>query len=145
MDKFSEQKIEQILQSLADIQPSTESAGRVQENVRALVADRCRSDARPFLQRHWRPVSAMAAAALIAIGLLMFFRPTPPSPTPVRLVSEGPAKLSPTSLGSLNAAFEQGGMEAVEKLFKEFMKLKKPVPEIKSIDDATNGQFEKEN
>ena len=35
-------------------------------------------------------------------------------------------------------------MEAVEQLFKEYMKTKKPEPEIKSIEDAMNGQSEKE-
>jgi hypothetical protein len=144
MEKFSEQKIEQILQTLAEIQPGEESANRMQETVRKRITDRCRSEDQPFLQRHNRLLSALAAVILIAIGLLMLFQPAPPIQPPAHPETPGPSVLSPTSLVSLNKAFEKGGMEAVDKLFTEFMKLKKPVPQIKSVDDATNGQSEKE-
>lgn len=144
MEKFSEQKIEQILQTLVEIQPSEESANRMQETVRKRITDRCRPEDWPFLQRHNRLLSALAAVILIAIGLLMLFQPSPPIQPPAHQETPGPSVLSPTSLGSLNKAFEEGGMEAVEKLFREFMKFKKPKPEIKSIDDATNGQSHKE-
>lgn len=144
MDKFSEQKIEEILQTFAEIQPSEESANRMQETVRKRITDRCRPEDQPFLQRHNRLLSALAAGVLIAIGLLMLFRPAPPIQPPAHQETLGPSVLSPTSLVSLNKAFEKGGMEAVEKLFREFMKLKKPKPQIKSIDDATNGQSQKE-
>jgi hypothetical protein len=144
MDNFSEQKIEQILQTLAEIQPSEESANRMQETVRKQIADRCRPEDPPFLQRYPRLVGALAAVVLIAIGLLMLFRPAPPIQPSAHPETPGPSLLSPTSLGSLNKAFEEGGMEAVEQLFQEFLKLKKPVPEIKSINEATNGQSQKE-
>ncbi len=144
MEKFSEQKIEQILQTLAEIRPGEESANRMQETVRKRIKDRCRPEDQPFLQRHNRLLSALAAAALIAIGLLMLFQPDPPIRPPVRNQTQALSALGLTSLGALNKAFDEGGMEAVEKLFKEFMKLKKPQPEIKSIDDATNGQTQKE-
>ena len=121
---------------LLGVKHRKEVAGRDQ------IADRCRSDEQPFLQKHRRPVTALAAAVLVAVGLLVLFRPTPP---PVRPETQGPSTLGPTSLASLNAAFEEGGMEAIERLFQEFMKLKKPKPEIKSVEDAMNGESEKEN
>lgn len=145
MDNLSEQKIEQTLQTLAEIHPGAEASRRVQENVQSLIADRCRSGAWLFLQRHKEPIVTIAAAALIVTGLLVLFRPVPPTPLPVGPQMHGSPALGPTSLGTLNKAFEDGGMEAVEKLFKEFMESKKPKPEIKSIDDAMNGQSEKEN
>ena len=145
MEKMNEKKIEETLQALAKIRPSDESLDRMQQQVRSQIAERCQTDLQTFLQLHWRRVSAVAALILIAIGLLFALFQNRPSPPPVQIVSEDPPKTSPTSLGSLNAAFDEGGMEAVEKLFKEFMELKKPKPEIKSIDDATNGQSEKEN
>lgn len=134
-----EQKTERILQVLADIRPSTESANRMRKTVRAQIADRCRSGEQSFLQRHKRPVWSLAAAVLIIAGLWVLFRPDPPVSSPDRPISKGPVKLSPISLGSLNAAFEKGGMEAVEKVFREFTRFKKPAPEIKSVEDAVNG------
>ena len=144
MEKMNEEKIEQTLQTLAQIQPSTESLERMQEKVRNQITERCQTDPQPLSQINWRLVSALAASILIAIGLLFTFVRNRPSPPPVHRVSQGYSKTSPTCLGSLNIAFEKEGMEGIEKLFKEFMKLKKPKPEIKSIDDAMNGQSEKE-
>lgn len=138
MDNYSEQKIEQTLQMLAELQPSAESSRRMQETVRNRIAARCRSD-QSLLQKLKPSAWSLAAAIVIAAALFTLLYPTPPAPPSVQ-----PGALSLTSLGSLNAAFEEGGMEAVDQLFKEYMKTKKPEPEIKSIDDAMNGQSEKE-
>ncbi len=144
MDNWSEQNIEKLLKTLADIHPSVESTDRMQKQVRNLIADRCRSDVRSFLVRHKEPICTIAAATLIVTGLLALFRPIPTAPPPPGSKIQGGQVLSPTSMGTLNRAFDEGGMEAVEDLLKEFMKMKKPEPEIKSIDDATNGRSEKE-
>ena len=143
MCKMSEEKIEETLQTLVRIRPSSESVERMQEKVRRQIAERCRGDQQPFRHKLIWLAPALAASILIAIGLVITFTRT--LPVPDQTVPQSPSNISPTCLGSLNAAFESEGMEGIEKLFKEFRKAKKPKPEIKSIDDAVNGDSEKEN
>ena len=79
MDNYSEQKIEQTLQMLAELQPSAESSRRMQETVRNRITARCRSD-QSLLQKLKPSAWSLAAAIVIAAALFTLLYPTPPGP-----------------------------------------------------------------
>lgn len=127
MDKITEQQIEEQLKQLAALEPGDKS---VKCATRKIRRDVLRIDPKwPVLKISL----SMAAVLVIGIGLLLVIENHSEKTIEPPTIQTSD---NPLSLSSLNSAFESGGMEAVDQIFKQVSKLKKPGEDIKTVDDA---------
>ena len=139
MPKFNEKEILRRLKLLSQFEPTSKAAERAAEKVRQRLTSR-QTGQESLNTRIWRtifrsPITKIAAAAVIVIGVGFFmFHLSPDEQVDtgnVAEVAKSPAEM--LTVGSLNIAYRQGGIEAVENQCEKAVKLLGPRPRSLTI------------
>lgn len=134
MPKFNENEILRRLKLLSQLEPTSEATDRAIERVRQTLIDKGKVE-ESSSARIWRaiiqsPITKLAAAAVIIIAVGLFLVHRGPSeqvkPTEVAKAAKSPAEMM--TMASLNIAYRQGGIEAVEEICDRAFKMVGPRP-----------------
>lgn len=134
MPKFNEEEILRRLKRLSQLEPTSEATDRAIERVRQTLIDKGKVE-ESSSARIWRaviqsPITKLAAAAviIIAVGLFLVHRGPDEQikPTEVAKAAKSPAEMM--TMASLNIAYRQGGIEAVEEICDRAFKMVGPRP-----------------
>lgn len=109
MNNYTEQQIEEKLKQLASIQPGENSRRRMNQNIRSIISETGKKSRASYRFLYY--VAASAAVLLIGIGLLYDTRPVE---KPSKIVRQMLTEPAPT-LVKLNAAFQNGGQQALNE------------------------------
>ena len=112
MNKYTEQQIKDKLDQLANIRPAEETIRQANQKIRAMLTNRKQS--LPLLY------SILSTAAMLLIGLSLFFPTTPTTTLEYQPVNQDDAALTRIQL---NQTFSAGGEKALdERLEKAWSK-----------------------
>ena len=111
MNKYTEQQIKEKLKTLASIEPSAESVGHMDRNIRRIISDAGR---RSSIRSFFYYAAASAAMLLMGISLLYDFNPVQIPPTTGLYAQDEPR----LTLAKLNTVFQSGGHKALDDYFE---------------------------
>lgn len=129
MNNYTNRQIEEQLKQLQSIRPGAESLERMNRQVRRIITDAGQTPATSY--GLWYYAVASAAILLIGIGLLYHVEPIPD-----RLAGFGNAlPEQPLTLAKLNAVFNSGGQQALNKYFETVESQRQPRAESVTLQE----------